>query len=1232
MPRPLRAYPFKIQTRLVVYYITFAVITLGMVMFFAYTQAVQSLQATVEDKLHTVAELKTSSLSQWVDEQQRNAIFLANLPEMRSLSGSLLNSELPLEERIQARQELTELLQIIVQRTTDFQDIQILDTTGRVVVSMIPALVGISQEDQPFFTEGVSKTFTQTFYHSELLEGTTLTVATPLFNEEQKRIGVLALHFNMKQVDRIIHENPAFISTTIHTYLVDSHHKVISDDPIILTQADTLDSPAVDSALKGGQGIASYVNHKGVQVIGRYGWLDDQHVALITEIDQNIALQPARQLALRIGIVGLFFSVLVVVAVTIMARRITAPLRALSETVSHISEGQFDASAPVLSEDEVGALARAFNSMTEKLRKSLAAMQEELRERKQAEEALRESEERFRKVFHSSPVAISITTLEEGRLVDANDAYWGLTGYRPEQALGRSAKDLKLWQNMQERAKFVDGLKRRGSLMNPDDYFYHIDGTLRYVISFYERIQLGNEDCILSMFYDMSTQKLTMHALQQSEARIRALLNAFPDMILELSLDGKVINMVPPKGMEINMPPEHFIGKRIDKVFKEATALQTKFAVQRTSESGEINLFEFESEMGGAPRTMEARLTPSTQDTVLMMIRDVSQRKWIEQEREKLIQELEIRNAESETLRRSLASIVGTLEFKEIIDRILTEIRRVVPYDTASVWRVEGRDQYIISGVDLPSEIEIPGTTFVVDETNSAYPLLMGKIAYILNNNVQEELSDFQEPPHNYVQSWLAIPLTTRGRIIGMINLDGRSRNQFTVHHAELAVTFANQLAIALDNARLFSELQSELEERRRLISELEMRNAEAQTLRESVAIVASTLEKSEAVDRILEQLERVVPFDSASVQLINGTMLEIVSTRGFPLSSSPSENCFELNESEPAYPVIQGTVPYALYDDIQNFSSAFTVPPHDRIHGWMAVPLKVQGRMIGVIALDGYRVGQFTESHAQLALTYANQVAIALENARLFSDLQSELSARKNLISELENKNAELERFTYTVSHDLKSPLFTIRGFLGYLEQDALSGNQVRLKSDIQRITDATEKMQRLLNELLELSRVGRLKNESASFPFVELARESLELVHGRIMARGISVSMNPDLPMVHGDRPRLTEVLQNLLDNAAKFMGDQEQPRIEIGYAGPDTQPGMLIFYVRDNGMGIPPEHYDRVFGLFNKLDPKTDGTGIGLALVKRIIEVHGGRIWVESEAGKGSTFFFTLRAAAL
>jgi PAS domain S-box-containing protein len=231
----------------------------------------------------------------------------------------------------------------------------------------------------------------------------------------------------------------------------------------------------------------------------------------------------------------------------------------------------------------------------------------------------------------------------------------------------------------------------------------------------------------------------------------------------------------------------------------------------------------------------------------------------------------------------------------------------------------------------------------------------------------------------------------------------------------------------------------------------------------------------------------------------------------------------------------------------------------------------------------------------------------------------------REALIEELATKNSELERFTYTVSHDLKSPLVTINGFLGYLEQDALLGNKDRLKMDVKRINEAVLKMQRLLNELLELSRVGRIINSPETIPFNELAEEAKGIVHGQLEERGVVVYIQLDLPAVYGDRPRLIEIIQNLLDNAAKYMGGQPRPRIEVGQQGNDS--GMPVFYVRDNGMGIEAQHHERIFGLFNKLDPKSDGTGIGLALVKRIVEVHGGRIWVESEAGKGSTFLFTL-----
>ena len=231
----------------------------------------------------------------------------------------------------------------------------------------------------------------------------------------------------------------------------------------------------------------------------------------------------------------------------------------------------------------------------------------------------------------------------------------------------------------------------------------------------------------------------------------------------------------------------------------------------------------------------------------------------------------------------------------------------------------------------------------------------------------------------------------------------------------------------------------------------------------------------------------------------------------------------------------------------------------------------------------------------------------------------------RENLIQELAARNAELEQFTYTVSHDLKSPLVTINGYIGYIEQDAASGNLERLKQDTQRIQDATNKMHALLTELLELSRIGRMMNAPINIPFDDLVRDVMVIIHGQLEKHNVTVQTQPNLSIIHGDRQRLTEVLQNLLDNAAKYMGNQTNPLVEIGQHGEED--GKPIFFVKDNGIGIAPEYHERIFGLFNKLDPNADGTGIGLALVKRIIELHKGRIWVESKLGEGSTFYFTL-----
>lgn len=231
----------------------------------------------------------------------------------------------------------------------------------------------------------------------------------------------------------------------------------------------------------------------------------------------------------------------------------------------------------------------------------------------------------------------------------------------------------------------------------------------------------------------------------------------------------------------------------------------------------------------------------------------------------------------------------------------------------------------------------------------------------------------------------------------------------------------------------------------------------------------------------------------------------------------------------------------------------------------------------------------------------------------------------REEVIQQLSRKNQELDRFAIRVSHDLKTPLITLAGFLGYLEKDIKDGDFDRAVRDFSQINSAAKTMGVFVDELLDLSRVGRITNPPKDVSFDEIVQDALKATDGLLKAKQVQVEIDAIFPFVHVDRARIVQVMQNLIVNAIKFMGAQPNPIIKLGFEEID---GRHIFSVQDNGIGIAAEHHESIFELFSKLDASSDGTGIGLGLVKRIIEVHNGIIWVESEVLQGATFKFTLQ----
>ena len=249
-----------------------------------------------------------------------------------------------------------------------------------------------------------------------------------------------------------------------------------------------------------------------------------------------------------------------------------------------------------------------------------------------------------------------------------------------------------------------------------------------------------------------------------------------------------------------------------------------------------------------------------------------------------------------------------------------------------------------------------------------------------------------------------------------------------------------------------------------------------------------------------------------------------------------------------------------------------------------------------------------------------SGNVSHVLTISRDITETMRAAEERERLLKEIETKNSELERFSYTVSHDLRSPLITIQGFANLLREDSEQGKTEDLASQLEYIETAATKMDRLITDTLQLSRIGRVVNPPKEVPFGALVQEAQE----QIKSGGVEVTVADDFPSVCVDRMRIVEVLVNLITNSIKYMGEQRQPKIDMGYRVDGKTP---VFFVQDNGMGIDKSQHETVFELFHKVDSSSNGTGAGLAIVKRIIEVHKGRIWIESEEGKGCTVCFTL-----
>jgi len=250
-------------------------------------------------------------------------------------------------------------------------------------------------------------------------------------------------------------------------------------------------------------------------------------------------------------------------------------------------------------------------------------------------------------------------------------------------------------------------------------------------------------------------------------------------------------------------------------------------------------------------------------------------------------------------------------------------------------------------------------------------------------------------------------------------------------------------------------------------------------------------------------------------------------------------------------------------------------------------------------------------------------------ERKRTETALKENEKKLETALAELEDKNTELETFVYTVSHDLKTPIVTIEGFIGALREDFGDRIDENAEKYLNYMSDASRNMELLITDLLYLSRIGRLPERKTEFAFDDLMEKVLNTLQRQIKKSGVTLNVEKGFPLIYGEMERLCQVMENLLSNAIKYIGKENpSPRIDVGAM---DQNGRKVFFVRDNGIGIEKRYHQKIFEIFQRLPAakkSAEGTGVGMTIVKRIIEHHGGDIWLESEPGKGTAFFFTLK----
>ena len=565
----------------------------------------------------------------------------------------------------------------------------------------------------------------------------------------------------------------------------------------------------------------------------------------------------------------------------------------------------------------------------------------------------------------------------------------------------------------------------------------------------------------------------------------------------------------------------------------------------------------------------------------------------------------------------------STFDLQAVLNTLTESAARLCAAEMAFVSRRDGDGFLYVTAVGSTPETTadairyqktvLEGRRFVIGrETMTGRVLLEGRALQIADLALDQEYEVPELLTVAKTRTLLGVPLMREDEPIGVMSLARQRVEPFTEQQIELVKTFADQAVIAIENARLLSELRESLQQQTATADVLKIISRSAFDLRTVLQTLVESAARFCAADNATIIREKNGGFYATEAYGYSREFMDYIKT--IPIKAERG--------TASGRALVEGRVVHIA--DVKA-DPEYTLVEAQRLGDYrtvLCVPMLREGAPIGLLILTRSQVQPFTEKQIELVTTFADQAAIAIENVRLFDEIQE-----KSL--QLEEASQHKSQFLANMSHELRTPLNAILGYTELMADGAYGEPSDKMLGILKRLEANGKHLLGLINDVLDLSKIeaGQLVFELSDYSVQDIAqtvRSTLEpLAADKKLA--FKLELAPELPAGHGDGRRLTQVLINLVGNAIKFT-DAGEVAIKA-----EANNGAFHVSVRDTGPGISAADQARLFQEFQQADNaitrKKGGTGLGLAISKRIIEMHGGKIWVESQVGQGSTFAFTL-----